>query len=118
MPYPVGVKNAGMPAPPARILSASVPWNRIKSIKQYCSATDGCNMYNDVFLSEKDIQRSIFKSICIVGVTHNASECMFAKAVPKQLFVYGIQLILNILKTLATSVLASFAQSYEQTFVQ
>ena len=25
VPYPVGVKNAGMPAPPARILSAKVP---------------------------------------------------------------------------------------------
>lgn len=28
VPYPVGVKNAGMPAPPARILSANVPWDR------------------------------------------------------------------------------------------
>ena len=25
VPYPVGVKNAGIPAPPARILSANVP---------------------------------------------------------------------------------------------
>ncbi len=83
-------------------------------------------MYNDVFLSEKDIQCSVLKIICIVGVTHNESECIFAKEVycfsslgiPKQLFVYGIQLLLNILKTLATSVLARFAQSYEQTFVQ
>lgn len=75
-------------------------------------------MYNDVFLSEKDIQRSILKIIWIVGVTHKESEFMFAKAVPKQLFDYGIQLILNILKTLATSLSARFAQSYEQTFVQ
>ena len=26
VPYPVGVKKAGIPAPPARILSAKLPW--------------------------------------------------------------------------------------------
>ena len=69
VPKEVGVKNAGIPAPPARIRSARVPWA--------VYSNGGCAYQNTIaalFLAAASLVVYIFFLTCGVSSTSNSPE--------------------------------------------